>query len=210
MKLESLQELALVRLVDDDEALRDALSLMLSYAGWRVETHADAAEFLRSDRPSVPGCLVLDYLMPDMDGIRLQAQMKARGYRLPIIFLSGHGDMDVAIECFRGGAADFLKKPVDEDRLLALVEKLCEKSVLEARGLPGRDELLVIVQGMGEKMRGVLRLMADGVTTAAIAERLSLSEHSVYEYRTRIYKAVRTKNLAELPISEILATLKTP
>ena len=208
MKLETLQELALVRLVDDDEALRDALALMLSYAGWRVEAHADAAGFLRSDRPSAPGCLVLDYLMPGMDGIRLQAQMKSRGYRLPVIFLSGHGDMDVAIECFRGGAADVLKKPVNEEELLALIERLCEKSVLEARGLPGRDELPAIIQGMGEKMRGVLGFMAEGIATAAIAERLSLSEHSVYEYRTRIYKAVGTKDLTELPITEILKALK--
>ena len=100
----------LLRLVDDDAAVLEGLAYILEGEGWKVRTYDSAEKFLREDAPSVPGCLILDINMPGMNGLDLQRTMRDRGYGLPIIFLTGHGDIDVAISTIRLGAVEFLQK----------------------------------------------------------------------------------------------------
>ena len=114
MNIKEIQAKTLVRIIDDDEDLRESAEMMLTYAGWKVETFSDAASFLTQDAPSVPGCAVVDIRMPAMSGPELQAEMLRRQISLPIIILTGHANVDLAVMTLQAGAFDFLQKPVDE------------------------------------------------------------------------------------------------
>ena len=109
---------ALVRIVDDEADLREALSFVLDMEGWKTVTYGRAEDFFTGDSPSEPGCVVLDVRMPGMSGIEAQHEMRSRGIALPIIFLTGHGDVDMAVGAVQDGAFDFLLKPVDNERFL--------------------------------------------------------------------------------------------
>lgn len=138
--LKDIQQHTLVRIVDDNEDLRETCEMMLTYAGWQVRTYAGAWSFLMDDAPSVPGCLILDISMPDMTGTELQMEMRRRRYSLPIIILTGHANVDLAVTTLKAGAAEFFEKPVDEDRLMKAIAKLCRESLAKSCGeLTGRD-----------------------------------------------------------------------
>ena len=199
-----IQRQALVRVVDDDEGLRSALELMISYAGWKVACYPDARSFLVGDRMSVPGCIVLDYLMPGMTGLELQEEMIARGWDLPVIFLTGHAELDIAVRGFRAGAADFLCKPVSEERLLQSIEDCVRRNLLDREGVPGERELRKILAGLSDRQRSVLSLMREGLSARQISERLGISVQTVYEYRTGIYRTLGTKNIGLLPAEVVV------
>ena len=114
---------ALVRIVDDEADLREALSFVLDMEGWKTVTYGRAEDFFTGDSPSEPGCVVLDVRMPGMSGLELQQAMEERGIELPVIFLTGHGDIDMAVKTMKDGADDFLSKPVTPERLLDAIEK---------------------------------------------------------------------------------------
>ncbi len=120
-ELARVQQGVLVRIVDDDDSLRDALRFVLETEGWRVVDYRSANDFFRGDAPSVRGCVVMDVRMPGLTGIEAQAVMNERGFSLPVIFLTGHGDIDMAVMALHEGAADFIQKPVDNERLLAVI-----------------------------------------------------------------------------------------
>ena len=124
---------ALVRIVDDEADLREALSFVLDMEGWKTVTYGRAEDFFTGDSPSEPGCVVLDVRMPGMSGIEAQHEMRSRGIALPIIFLTGHGDVDMAVGAVQDGAFDFLLKPVDNERFLNSVGRapLLQRGSLE-------------------------------------------------------------------------------
>lgn len=128
-ELARVQQGALVRIVDDDDSLRDALRFVLETEGWRVADYRSANDFFRGDAPSVPGCVVMDVRMPGLTGIEAQAVMNERGFSLPVIFLTGHGDIDMAVMALHEGAADFIQKPVDNERLLAVIASTAFESL---------------------------------------------------------------------------------
>lgn len=128
-ELARVQQGVLVRIVDDDDSLRDALRFVLETEGWRVADYRSANDFFRGDAPSVPGCVVMDVRMPGLTGIEAQAVMNERGFSLPVIFLTGHGDIDMAVMALHEGAADFIQKPVDNERLLAVIASTAFESL---------------------------------------------------------------------------------
>lgn len=130
------QEHALVRIVDDEADLREALSFVLDMEGWKTVTYGRAEDFFTGDSPSEPGCVVLDVRMPGMSGIEAQHEMRSRGIALPIIFLTGHGDVDMAVGAVQDGAFDFLLKPVDNERFLNSVACAAWVSAAAAAGSP--------------------------------------------------------------------------
>ena len=142
-ELARVQQGVLVRIVDDDDSLRDALRFVLETEGWRVVDYRSANDFFRGDAPSVRGCVVMDVRMPGLTGIEAQAVMNERGFSLPVIFLTGHGDIDMAVMALHEGAADFIQKPVDNERLLAVIASTAFESlsgagaVLRRRGRAG-------------------------------------------------------------------------
>lgn len=199
MKLEDIQKHTLIRIVDDDTDLLEATELMLTFSGWRVKCYASASEFLAGDAPSDPGCLILDIRMPDMTGIELQAELNARHYDLPIIVLTGHANVDIAVTTFRAGAFDFLQKPVDEEALMDVIARAAGESLRKKRGIPVGEDLKRRLETLTAREATVLQYMREGLNTRGIAERLGISERTVYEYRTVIYQKLGTKDVDSLP-----------
>ncbi|HTP96916.1 MAG TPA: response regulator [Burkholderiales bacterium] len=187
-----------VFIVDDDEAGCEALSIMLRKAGFKVEAFASAAEFLEQYRPRRFGCLVLDVRMPGMTGLELQERLVQGRSRLPIVFLTGHGDVEMAVHAMRKGAFDFLQKPVDDGVLLDSVraalafaaEQLCATS----RGTPSVPG----IETLSEREREVLDLILAGKQTRAIADDLFISQKTVEFHRGRIHEKLGVSSLAEL------------
>lgn len=204
MNIKEIQAKTLVRIVDDDKDLRESAEMMLSYAGWKVSTYPDAGAFLTEDSPSVPGCAVVDIRMPGMSGPELQAEMLRRSISLPIIILTGHANVDLAVMTLKAGAFDFLQKPVDEIVLLETISKACEESLKRSLGLMSAQELKKRFNTLSAREKDVAKLIADGLTTKAIAERLGISDWTVYEHKSEIYKKLGSKD-----IKGLLSTIET-
>ena len=195
---EDEKQKVLIRIVDDDQAVREGGEFMLSCKGWKVKSYASARDFLVSDTPSVPGCLVLDIRMPGMSGLELQDEMRKRGSTLPIIFLTGHGDIHAAIRTFKQGAADFLLKPVDNATLFRAIERSAADSLARSDGGLTGSEALDALKEMSDRETEILGLIREGMQNRAIAERLALSERTVQGHRNNIYHKLRVHTEAEL------------
>lgn len=117
----------LIRVVDDDANLRQSLKFLLEAEGWEVETYESAEAFITGDSPSVPGCIILDVRMERMSGLELQKLLNERGNLLPIVFLTGHGDMEMAVNAMKNGAIDFVAKPIDPEKFIAAITRTIEK-----------------------------------------------------------------------------------
>ena len=188
------EENALIRIVDDDASVRDALVYMLEQEGFDTVAYASAEEFLVNDMPSRPGVVVLDVRMPGMSGTRLQDEMIARRIDTPIIFLTGHGDVDMAVKALRKGAYHFLQKPVDTDELVRTIRECLEKT---RRGLTA-EEARETIGLLTPRERQIAKLLLQGVPNHGIAERLSLSVRTVENHRTSLYRKLRVNSLEEL------------
>lgn len=188
----------LVRLVDDDADFLEGLAFVLEAKGWTVAAYQDPLAFLKADRPSLPGCLILDIRMPGMSGIELQAEMKARGIDLPIIILTGHADVDSAVKTLKMGASDFLQKPVNSNDLFEAVENAVQLS--RARRLGGLEKtaLLDVISRFSAREKAVTRLLREGLVNSAVAERLGLTAKTVQNYRNTVYGKLRVHNTGEL------------
>lgn len=184
-----------VFVVDDDDAVRQSLKLLFKSAGIAAETAASAQEFLAAYDPAQPGCLVLDVRMPGMSGLELQEYLAERNVPLPIVFLTGHGDIPMAVRAVRRGAWEFLQKPVDDGQLLAAVDAaLSGDSPPDAptRGLPPA------VATLSRREREVLDLILAGKQTRVIAETLFISVKTVEFHRSRIHAKLGVASMAEL------------
>ena len=172
----------LIRIVDDNVSLLESLSFMLRCEGYEVAIFNSAEAFLREDIPSRPGCVVLDVQMPGLSGIELFNLLKTRGYNVPIIFLTAHADVDMAVSAMRDGACDFYQKPVDPERFLPAVAKSLEKCY----GHLGNRSLMSDVErfrSLTEREEQIMRLVASGLGNRRIAERLNISQRTVEHYR---------------------------
>lgn len=186
-----------VRIVDDDEDVRQSLSFVLQCKGWQVCDYAGAREFLTHDAPSQPGCLLLDIRMPDMSGVELQAHMRRRRMALPIIFITGHADVDTAVHTLKSGALDFLQKPVNTDVLVQAIEHACEISLAQSLGRLTPEQLQEVVREMSAREREITQLLINNVSNKEIAERFGLSERTVQGHRNNVYRKLRVHNFAE-------------
>ena len=197
----------LVRIVDDDEAVLEGLAFVLEGAGWQVKTFSSARAFLIGDSPSVPGCLILDINMPDMSGLELQMVMRERGYALPIIFLTGHGDIDVAISTIKLGAVEFLQKNGDNARLISAVSSAVALSQAGFAQVDAQPfEAQVRLQRLTERERAIADRLASGLLNREIAERLGISARTVEVHRQSLMRKLEVKTVAEL--TTILARAK--
>jgi FixJ family two-component response regulator len=187
-----------VYLVDDDEAVRRALGLLLSTVGIEVTGFADPQAFLFHVQKLEPGCLILDIRMPAISGLKLQEKLNEQGIDWPTIVISGHGDIDACRRAFRNGAVDFLSKPVDEQDLIDAIQK--GQEVLE-RTLGRRAEkaeALALLDALTPREREVLDRIAEGFTTRQIAEGLGLSPRTVESHRAAIGAKLGTTSQAEM------------
>jgi FixJ family two-component response regulator len=187
-----------VFVVDDDAAVRDALRFLLRSAGLTVETFTSAVEFLDTFRDDKPGCLVLDIRMPGMTGMELQEQLLARRSILPIIFITGHGDVPMAVEAMQAGAIDFIQKPFRDEDLLGRIRQAVEKDAKDRESL---QELAVIrdrLASLTPREREVMDLVVNGKANKVIAGDLDLSQRTVEIHRARVMEKMEASSLAHL------------
>ena len=143
----------IIRIVDDDDDIRDALGFMLECKGWQVRAYASARDFLTQDSPSIPGCLLLDIRMPDMSGVQLQTLMKEQRIQLPIIFITGHADVETAVATLKAGALDFLQKPVNTIALIEAIEPAVRISLAHSCGQLSPEKVTEVLLEMSPRER---------------------------------------------------------
>lgn len=194
-----------VRLVDDDCAVLRTAAFVLEQEGWRVRSYSGGREFLVNDVPSEPGCVVIDFMMPDMDGLQLQAEMTARGIAVPIVFLSAHGTIDIAVEAMRAGAVHFLQKPIDPAVFLATIELSATGSWYAAELGSDPNDALRAWDALTDREIEVVRGIGNGLENKELAERFGLSPRTVENHRSSILKKLRLQSTKQL---RLIAALK--
>jgi FixJ family two-component response regulator len=187
-----------VYVVEDDAAVRDALAQLLEGERLRVKLFESAERFLESCEPGQSGCLVLDMRLPGMSGIDLQAALAARGIDLPIIFLTGHGDVPSSVRALRAGAVDFLQKPAESRTLLDRVGEALAQDAARRREQASRDAAHDTLRELTAREREVLPLMLAGHSSKDIARRLTISHRTVEIHRARIMHKTGARTLLEL------------
>ena len=192
------ESVSTVFVVDDDESVREGLAELIRTIQLNAETFATAHEFLESYDRSRPGCLLLDARLPGMSGLGLQDELIARGIALPIIFITGHGDLSMAVEAMKKGAYDFLEKPVGGQMLLDLInaalaeDQRRRQTRVEVDAFQGKLALLT------SREREILELLKAGKSTTAIAETLEISPKTVQVHRTGILEKLQIKSVPVL------------
>ena len=173
-----------IRIVDDDSDVCDSLSCLLSLEGWEIRIYTDPKEFLAGDLLTDPGCLILDFRFPTTNGLEVQKVLIERQIRMPIIFLTAHGDIPLAVKAMQRGAVDFLTKPVD---------------TLHRHGFNAQADLDWTLNDLRDREKDVLRLLLlENCSNKQIAERLRLSERTVENYRANIYRRLNVHGTDEL------------
>lgn len=191
-------ETGVVFVVDDEEAVRDSIALLLRSVGIRSRTFGDAREFLASYQPSEHGCLVLDIRMPRMGGMEVQQELNRRGWAVPVIFVTGHGDVPMAVEAMRAGAVDFLQKPFKDDELIRRVQKALEQDLRLREQLSSQEQVRARFDSLSPREREIAERLADGAANKAIAIDLGLSERTVELHRAHVMQKMEARSLAQL------------
>jgi two-component system, LuxR family, response regulator FixJ len=189
---------ATVFVVDDDDAVRSSLRLLLKSVGFSVALFASAQEFLAAYQTEHPGCLVLDIRMPGMSGLDLQRHLSLRGAIIPIVFITGHGDVPMAVDAMQHGAFDFLQKPFRDQDLIDRVQRAFEKDAGSRRALAEVGRIRERFESLTEREREVLALVTSGKANKVVAAELDVSPRTVEIHRARVMEKMEAPSLAAL------------
>ena len=189
---------AVIHLVDDDESLRNAVQRLLTAAGYRVRTYASAGDFLLEPPVDAPGCLLLDLRMPGPSGLDLQEALKRHEVRLPVIFLTGHGDLPTGVRAIQAGAVDFLTKPVERETLFAAVAQALELDAAQRAVRSTHSDLHRKYAQLTARERAVLEGIVAGKLNKQIAGDLGVAERTVKAQRAQVMAKLGATNAAEL------------
>ncbi len=189
----------LIHVVDDEASLRRALVFLLESAGWRVAAHESADAFLAAwTEPAPPGCLVLDIRMPRMSGLELQRVLNERGIHLPLIFLTGHADVSIAVQAMKHGACELIEKPFKDQVLLDAVGQAVRADLSRRDEALARQALRTRLGKLSPREMDVARLIVAGLPNKAIGQRLEISERTVQVHRLHIMEKLGIHSAAEL------------
>ncbi|ALA18267.1 MULTISPECIES: response regulator FixJ [Chelatococcus] len=189
---------AVVHVVDDDLAVRQSLSFLLASDGLPVRLHESATAFLASAVQAPAGCIVTDVRMPGLDGIAFLQELRRRGSTLPVIVMTGHADVPLAISAMKAGAVDFLEKPFDDDLFLAAVRTALDRNAEEARRVAEASALNERLSALSERERQVLAGLVDGKANKVIAFELGISPRTVEIYRANVMAKMQAASLSQL------------
>jgi FixJ family two-component response regulator len=190
--------LPMVLVIDDDHSVRKALNRLFKYDGFRVETFATAEEFLSQPLPDSPACLILDVRMPGLNGLDLQTRLATRNVRLPIVFITGHGDIPMTVRAMKAGAADFLPKPFDGQQLLAIVRKAIARHSKTQLADEDLAEIRRRLEALSPRERQVMALVVKGLVNKQSASKLGVTEKTIKVHRARVMRKMRARSLADL------------
>ncbi len=192
------ERVASVFVVDDDDAVRSSLRLLLKSVGLSATVFASAQEFLTRYTPDQPGCLLLDVRMPGMSGPELQDHLNVHGATIPVIFITGHGDVPMAVEAMQHGAFDFLQKPFRDQDLLDRVQRALEKDRATRAQLSEQDSIRERLESLTAREREVLDLVTRGLANKVMAAELGVSQRTVEIHRARVMEKMGASSLAQL------------
>lgn len=188
-----------IYIVDDDQAVRDGLKALLTVKGHTLTTFSSAEEFLAALTPETTGCAILDIRMPGMSGLELQRELKRRGIALPVIIITGHGDVPLAVSALKAGAVDFLEKPFDSDALLASIDEALRRGMATRPASAfDRETVAARVAQLTPRERQVMELVVAGHPNKVIANRLEIAVRTVEIHRARVMEKTEARNLSEL------------
>ena len=188
----------MVLVVDDDSAMRDALTNLFLSVGLRVEVFGSAPELLRSSLPNAASCLVLDIRLPGVTGLDFQTELAEAGIHIPIIFMTGHGDIPMSVQAMKAGAVDFLTKPFRHHEMLHAVNRALAADRKKRAEQKTISELRVLYESLTSREREVFVLVTAGLVNKRIAAELGVSEITVKVHRTQVTRKMRTRSLADL------------
>lgn len=192
------QQAPTVFVVDDDEGVRNSLRFLLKSVGLATAALASASEFLDTYKPNQPGCLVLDVRMPGMSGLELQQQLNLRGAVIPVIFITGHGDIPMAVEAMQQGAFDFLQKPFRDQDLIDRIQRALERDARNRAALDQHARIRERLDSLTPREREVLALMTRGRPNKIMAAELGVSQRTVEIHRARVMEKSGAASLAQL------------
>jgi len=187
-----------VFIVDDDPDIRESLAMLLDSSGYSAKAFESAVAFLASDAPNAMGCLIVDIRMPDMDGLQLQKELVARRSPLPVIVMTGHGDIAIAVQAMKAGAVDFLEKPFDDTVLLESVQRALDQATSAVSHTNAALDAQMRMAELTDRERQVLDLIVAGKANKVIAYELSISPRTVEIHRSRVMEKMGAANLADL------------
>ncbi len=196
----------IVRVVDDDDKVRRSWQFVLEGEGWQVQAYESAVRFLQEDDPSIPGCIVCDVRMPEMSGIELQTEMKRTGNTMPLVLISAHADLVMAVKAVKDGAYDFLLKPVETERLIQTVSEALELDQTRREESAEDDRVRRSWDLLSAREKEVARGVADGKLNKQIAYDLNISEKTVIAHRSSLCRKLGIRSAAD--ITRMLLTIE--
>lgn len=198
----------IVFVIDDDVSVRESLELLIRQAGWQPEVFASAQEFIGRPRPNTPSCLILDVTLPDLNGLDLQKRIAVDQAYMPIIFITGYGDVPMTVQAMKAGAFEFLTKPFGDDVVLNAIEQALERSKSALSHAVALQSLQECYDSLTPREREVMALVVSGLLNKQIAAELSTSEITVKAHRGKVMRKMKAESLADLV--RIAARLRLP
>jgi len=187
-----------VYIVDDDDGVRRAMSTLMESVGYAHAVFSSANEFLRRYNSSQPGCLVLDIRMPEMSGLELQQELNRRGIQIPVIFVTGHGDVPMAVDAMKKGASDFVQKPFRDQDLLDRVNRAIHQDAAQRQEIADKNEVSQRWNTLTQREKEVMALIVEGKANKVVAQDLNLSERTVEIHRARVMEKMQVRSVAQL------------
>ena len=189
---------AIVAIVDDDLSFREGVSSLIRAAGWKVETFASAEEFLARPRAEAPSCLLLDLQLPDLSGLDLQKRMAEGNLHIPIVFITGHGDIPASVQAMKAGAVEFLTKPFDKEQLFLAIAEAMERDRANRRRHADMDALRARYESLTRREQEVMQQVVSGLLNKQVAAELDISEFTVKVHRGQVMRKMHANSLADL------------